>query len=749
MELIELATSVGTVRLRAADMAVVSMRAGFDPDQEFAAKTDHTPTFVLGYFDAKRRYRHLDSGRFSQCRVTQSVSGGRQTVTGVFTGLDAFDATVTVTAAASPDSAYVDFGVSLDNRSQVQVLQVQYPYIICRFHLDGTQGAETIALPHGYGSGRIIRNAGDSVFDGGGWSRRLRPDAARSWELSSNAGGIGMGSHYPGMQYAQFMCYYNDRGGVYLSCDDTAANVKLFLPLDAGDVLRLGLAHVGDWPTNGARQLEYRTRLTFFKGDWYDAADLYRSWFQTTSWYVPIRRRTDMPRWLTESPVYVTIRPVGMIDAGPVKPLAEFLPYEKCIPLLENIARQTEAPLCIIMMGWEKRGSWLFPDCFPPAGGEASMKRFIEMARERGWRVGLFGNGNNFCIENTWARDDSGYELYDRLDVDRFACIEPDGKVWDAHWGWRPGVTMCLSQRQTLELSMEYVRHVVEDWGMESLQFMDQNNGAGVFPCFSDEHGHPPAPGKWMQDDIVRFTNALRSVTAPGLEVIHSAESGLNEASLTLFHETELRIYPPEYNNDYIPLYQYLFHDCTVLHSMMGFGPEPYHLALRTAASFIYGGIPGGVLKGDGNLLDLDTVNWAEWFPPVENQDEALRMIRSCTAIRRSRFGDYLVLGQMQRPLAGFMADRHRWTDPRGGRQDLACVFESVWQSPQGGTAAALANWRNSPQTISLSDPRFAGERELTLWCALESLQSQPVSTADGQITVTLPALCCCVLTAD
>jgi hypothetical protein len=155
------------------------------------------------------------------------------------------------------------------------------------------------------------------------------------------------------------------------------------------------------------------------------------------------------------------------------------------------------------------------------------------------------------------------------------------------------------------------------------------------------------------------------------------------------------------------------------------------------------------VLKGDDFLLDLDTGNWAEWVTPVENQENALRMIRSCTAVRRSQFSDYLVLGQMRRPLAAFASDRHCWTDLRSGRQDLACVFQSVWERRQGGTAAALANWRDTPQTVTLSDPRFTAGQRLQLWSALDSLESRTVSARDGKLTVTLPPLCCCMLTAE
>ncbi|MFA6109116.1 MAG: hypothetical protein WDA75_10115 [Candidatus Latescibacterota bacterium] len=46
------------------------------------------------------------------------------------------------------------------------------------------------------------------------------PDSSRTWEFSAERSYC---DHYPGLMYAQFMCYYNDRGGIYLCCDDTRA----------------------------------------------------------------------------------------------------------------------------------------------------------------------------------------------------------------------------------------------------------------------------------------------------------------------------------------------------------------------------------------------------------------------------------------------------------------------------------------------------------------------------------------------
>ena len=146
--------------------------------------------------------------------------------------------------------------------------------------------------------------------------------------------------------------------------------------------MRLGIAHVGDWPAHGERRLEYDVVLGSFQGDWYDAADLYRDWSLRQQWAAPWQCR-DVPRWLLDSPVYITVRLQGYMDDERMT-IEAFLPYERCIPLLERISRRVEVPLAVVLMAWERGGPWVYPDCFPPAGGDRSITDFGKMVLRPG-----------------------------------------------------------------------------------------------------------------------------------------------------------------------------------------------------------------------------------------------------------------------------------------------------------------------------------------------------------------------------
>jgi len=519
--------------------------------------------------------------------------------------------------------------------------------------------------------------------------------------------------------------------------------VKRFRCLHREPGMRMGVAHVGDWPESGERALEYDTVLTAFSGDWHDAAGMYREWSLKQKWALPLARRRDVPAWILDSPVHVTIRPQGILDAGPVLPVPEFLPYEKCVPLLQRIADRVGAPLVAVVMGWERAGSWVYPDCFPPVGGDESLGAFARACRGRGWKVGSFCNGTRWVIGHSW-NDYDGRPWYRDQQGERSVSREADGRPWAETWdaAWRPSILQCSAAPLTRRIASDFVKRLLS-WGLESIQFFDQNCGAATFPCFASDHGHPPVPGRWMARAMEEMVGDFRAAAeaAGEKDVLQSVEMCCNEYALPLFQQSDSRVRPPGHAvepGDVVPLYQFLFHECIVMHGMMSPGPEPYHLEIANAANGVLGEIPGGVLTGKGTLLDKDTYNWAPWEPTVGDPDRGLDMIRQVTAMRRGPGKDFLVYGRMQKPVAVEGMPTRAWT--YGGRHhSIPAVFHEAWTSQDGRFAVALANWTDRPRVVRLHDPRL-GER-VDVHAA--SRAGRPSGRRVGRrgVSVTVPAL--------
>ncbi len=743
-----LLTNTEQLEFDASTARLVSFRNLAALDQEFILSSEHHPTFVIGYFDEKRAYHQLDSLQARKVVVSQSHQDDSSEISASYQQIAGFDLDIHFTISASPTSAFSRWNLKLDNRTDLEIINVQFPFIVCAYDLAGKTDSESVVLPQGYSSGQLLQNfkgeetqvAPYGVF----WRRKLKPDSWTAWLW--NEGNI---DHYPGWQFAQFLAYYNDRAGLYLACEDNQGYLKSFKVLEREPGFRLAVAHIGDWPQNGARTLEYDTLLGSFQGDWYSAAEIYREWSLKQQWAVPLYRRKDVPDWLLDSPVYVTIRPQGVLDEGPVYPVEEFLPYEKCIPLLDRISQKVGAPVAAVMMGWEHAGSWIYPDCFPPIGGDQSLTEFTRQARERGWHVGSFGNGTQWLIGDGWNGYD-GQEFFEKMDGDKAICRRPDGTGWMNMNYWRPSYPCCLGTPLTRQIANDYVRRLI-GWGFESVQFFDQNCFAITFACFAHDHEHPPLPGRWMNEVMARKVAEFREIASQAGEkgVIQSAEAGVNEFCLPLFQESDVRVFPPNWENNVIPLYQFLFHENLILNGMMSAGQEPYHIEISAAINGVLGGIPGGVLRGDGTLMDKDTINWAPWEPVIGDEQSGLEVIRTVTTLRRGSGKDFLVFGRMLRPaeITGIKTLEWEWN---GRKNAVPAIFHSAWQAPDGRIGIVLVNWTASDRRVTMHDDRLNPKKGKGPWITTLYADRPPIkkslSQQEGSFRINLPAHGCVLL---
>lgn len=719
MDAILLRTGNDTLQFESTTGRLVSFRSDFAPEQEFLDFAPEHPVFVLQYLDEDGEYQVFYSQQAESVEVTHTETG----INCRYERLAGLALSVTFSVDARAECRFSRWKISVNNGAGLRIVDVQFPFIVSAYDLDGTRA---IVVPFSAGELRCNPTA-----------QSLACDSPSLWRLSPE---YGDSAHYPGGTFAQFLAYYNERAGLYLACEDTGAHAKKIMPVHCEPGLRLGVAHIGDWPLVGERTLEYDVVLGSFHGNWYDAAEMYREWSLQQHWGTPLHQRGDVPAWLLESPPYITIRPQGVLDDGPVFPVGEFLPYEKCLPLLERVAAQVESPLVAVIMGWERPGSWIYPDCFPPIGGDDSVTIFAREARARGWHIGSFCNGSRWVMAHLMNGYD-GSSYYREHNGASTVCRTPDRKPWQENWdrSWRPSYACCLGVPYTREIATDFIRRLL-GWGLESIQFFDQNLGAATFPCFAADHGHPSVPGAWMADDMRRLIAGFHAVAEEmgEREVIHSTEQPANETCLPLFQECDCRVFPPGYGGTFIPLYHFLYHECIIIQGGMGGGPEPYHLPIRNAYNGVLGEIPGAVMTGDGSLLNKDTFNWAPWEPKVGNDEHALEMMRTVTALRRGVGRDFLVYGRMQPPAIIDGIATISWQ--QGERQwHVPAIFHAAWQSPDGRLGIVLANWTELPREVQLTDLRLNSEMTVhSIGCAMTSCK-HPSNPAG----ITVPAHGC------
>ncbi|MEO8660613.1 MAG: DUF6259 domain-containing protein [Bryobacteraceae bacterium] len=710
-----------------------SFRAANLPDQEFLPAGKSFPAFVIQYIDQKREFQQLSSADARDVSVA-AKDGGLEATYRQIGGL-ALEATVTVKTVAGDAASY--WLIRITNNAGLAIADVQFPFVVVRYGLGGKAGSDKLLVP--FWMGRLLQSP---------QPQDLTPDSPRAWQFRPETQATW---HYPGMTTAQLLAYYNERAGMLLMTRDHEGRVKQIKPVAHDPGLRLGVSHVGDWPANGTRELEYPVTLQAFEGDWYEAAEIYRTWSLGQPWArTPLHSRKDVPAWLMESPPHIMIRVQGELDHGPSAPVESFLPYPKLVPLLEKIAARVDSPLVPVLMAWEKGGPWVYPDCFPPVGGDASVTEFATLARQRQWRTGSYSNGTRWVTAQFW----SGYRGEEYLRShhgEQSICRTAEGDLWQERWDltWRESYTGCLAAAQTRELAKSYVERLT-GWGLDWIQFLDQNVGCSTFPCYGAAHGHAPMPGRWMTEVMQKHLAEMEEVarnaerkSANGRTIMFSVECPPNEFFMPYFSLCDSRVSPPGHKSslaEYVPLYHYLYHEFLLMQGGFGFGPEPYHLVTQSAYNFVLGQICGGVLTGDGLLMNRDSINWAPWRPAVGNNDDSLAMIRAATALRRGAAKQYLAFGRMQKPpaVSGIRTVEWKAADRENA---IAAVFHAAWKSPEGKFGVALANWTGEPQPVTITDSRLDSRARAHV--ATETVSSSDVKRGTRFV---LPAHSCAMV---
>src|ERR1051326_6959393 len=231
---------------------LTSFRAKSAPEQEFIVSNGQIPVFVIQYLTAEREFRQIVSSDARESGISLESTG--QSLTFIYSGLSGMDLAATVKIRMADGQPSSSWSISIHNGAGLLITDVQFPFVIARYQLGGRSGAEALIRP--LGTGRFWQAPKP---------QDLEPDSPHAWQFRPENTDT---SHYPGLTFAQFLAYYNDLAGLYVSCQDNSGAIKLIKPVHnpAGGI-RLGFAHVGDWPVNGDRDLGYNVVLQAFRGD--------------------------------------------------------------------------------------------------------------------------------------------------------------------------------------------------------------------------------------------------------------------------------------------------------------------------------------------------------------------------------------------------------------------------------------------------------------------------------------------------
>jgi len=538
----------------------------------------------------------------------------------------------------------------------------------------------------------------------------------------------GDGRENPNGASTQLLAFYDRLGGMYLATYDGTGAIKEFGPIwihDEKSESYLDFSPVHHIPEASGNDFKctYETVLGCFKGDWQDAALIYKKWAITQPWCSKrIAERTDIPDWVKEGAFFFNIRLRFQEDKE------EFL--YRVPDYIQSWRDKLKIPMVAMMCGWEKLGEWTGPDYFPPYGGEERFAGMCHELRKQNIRIFPFGlSGLKLPIRKKISKDfdqpnleiDYDNRIYFHEHFEKQACMYPgnilitdsDVESWDGLHGYA-----CVTSEQAREQLYGATMKLIDDYQIDISQADQVLNGAAV-ECYNPHHGHPLGRGRWQIEALQRiYADIRRDGKAKRNEFVLS-EEWISEPFIQYLDLYHGRNYDEPRGLEGVPLISFLYHEFIPCYG----GDWTSFLSENTSGvyfhghNFVYGNLPAGCPL---------TMRYMTRNADVEEADPDILEMASNACELFQKFSRYLVMGEMlpnihlNVPNIDVQFFGMQFSGWKKRSLKKPSVLHCMWKDEEGQIACALANISAQEQTFTVDlsaftnahDYRFTGNHD-------------------------------------
>lgn len=523
----------------------------------------------------------------------------------------------------------------------------------------------------------------------------------------------GMGGLYPRAGHMQFMAYYSEKGGLYFAAHDDRKNLKTLEVRPEGEGLCLE-HRVMPGGTIGKWEMGYDIVIGGFYGDWYDAADIYRNWFENSA-LKPIRLAENalLPKWMDDSPVIIIYPIRGGKDTGDMTPNC-YYPFGEGVQYVNRISEKLGCRVMALMMHWEGTAPWAPPLVWPPYGGEEGFKKAVRMLHEKGNLAGVYCSGIGWTTESYLVPEYDPQKAYEEYGMETCICLSPKEEMQETStlMGIRRAYSLCPAHDAVSDIVTAEVEKIAES-GVDYCQFFDQNWGGNAKFCYSRNHGHPAAPGKWMTEAMLRMQESANArIREMGSEMVLGTESAAAEPFIDALPFNDLRFIKWYYYGTPVPAYSYITHEytnnfagnfCGAAYSLDILG-NPSNLAFTIAYAFAAGNMLSVVLGRNGKIHWAWCVDEDEVGVP-QNQEELWQFVAHLNAWRRGVGKNFLRFGRMEKPEEIGGIGTYQLLRADGTYAEFAELLHTKW-SCDGKCAQFVVNFHNTEKSFNLEEDR-------------------------------------------
>jgi len=440
------------------------------------------------------------------------------------------------------------------------------------------------------------------------------------WNTADRRGGT-----YPsGWTCMQYMAAYNAKGrtGLYVGMHDPFGSTKDIIARGQRDQHAVLFRFEHPVPNMGqvgvGFELPGEAKLQLLRGDWFDAAEIYREWVSHEARWWPALGpdgRSDTPKWMRQLPAWV-------LTGGSAS---------NCVPRVKAFVKELEVPVGFHWYNWHQIPfDNDYPHYFPVKDGFADG---VAELKNAGVYVMPYINGR------LWDTHDKGTEDWQFTRVALPAATKDEaGNPYTESYSSKEAdgnsvqlAAMCPSTALWQNRVHDIVLRLFNEYGLNAV-YIDQVAAARPKLCFDKSHGHPLGGGHWWTEGYWKMLDAIRA--AKPAECMLTTEC--NAEPYIKWFDGYLTWHWQEQNM--VPAFSAVYGGAIQMFGRAYRGGPTQDLANR--------------MKAGQQLVFGEQIGW--FSPETIKRPECGQFLRDCIKLRW-RLKEYFYAGQMARPpkLAG------------------------------------------------------------------------------------------------
>lgn len=483
-------------------------------------------------------------------------------------------------------------------------------------------------------------------------------------EQADPTAGLSQSAVWPnGHSTMLFTALYNDAGcGVYLGREDASGQIKDQQFLGSGGLFD---ANWTTWVPQGSTTvvLPGKAVLELYRGNWFQAGQIYKRFVRTAPWWIEEIPRKDTPEWFRNNPLWI----VGL-------PLRS-----ETVPSYMYFQDYFEVPVSFVAGLLENpNGNWRFGPNFRIKAG---VKEPLKELKAAGIHVIPYFNCR-LCYAGDKANKENNFDTKFKP----FTVKDENGNFRSGNYGGTGlHAVMCPAAPQWKEHLYNNILSISK--GDVSGIYHDQLPCSTPFTCFDANHKHPVNdPAAWLEKGHWQtYGKVMNELRKQNPELIHTGEDA-SDAFLNCIDGFMVWRFG---RTGHVPLFQSIY------------APRIQFVGRGCDGNNIAGSYESFFPKYAEQLVFGEQIGWTN-FETIRYPSPRRSYLKQL-AILRYAVADFLNSAEMLPPL-NFSQKPETLTTIWGvdeiNNNTTDKILHSVWQHTDGRKMVIFINTVNETQTI-------------------------------------------------